>query len=163
MTRPLRRRGVVAGLAGGGALLALRPLPAGAQQAAVQPLDASLQAAIRDFAGSVSPQTGRVQLDIAPLVDNGNAVPVTVRVASPMTAADHVSEIAVFNERNPQRDMLRCQLGPANGAVDGHAVVSSRLRLATSQRVVALARLSDGSVWQHTVDVVVTLAACLEI
>jgi sulfur-oxidizing protein SoxY len=75
-----------------------------------------------------------------------------------MTAADHVREIAVFTEKNPQLDVVRFHLGPANG----RAEVATRIRLATSQHVVALARLSDGSVWQHSVDVLVTLAACIE-
>jgi sulfur-oxidizing protein SoxY len=117
-----------------------------------------LEAALRAWAGAATPRDGRVAIDIAPLVENGNAVPVTVRVASPMSAADHVSEIALFNERNPQRDVLRVFLGPANG----RAEVATRIRLATSQQLVALARLSDGSVWRQRVDVVVTLAACVE-
>ena len=101
---------------------------------------------------------GRVLLEIAELVENGNAVPVTVSVASPMTVADHVVALALFNERNPQRDVARFRLS----ARAGRAEVSTRIRLATSQRLVALARMSDGSVWQQSVDVVVTLAACIE-
>jgi sulfur-oxidizing protein SoxY len=97
-------------------------------------------------------------LEVASLIDNGNAVPVRVRVDSPMTEADHVREIALFNERNPQRDLVRFHLNPANG----RAEAATRVRLATSQHLVALARMSDGSVWQHTVEVVVTLAACIE-
>lgn len=114
--------------------------------------------AVRAWAGSTAPRNGRVTIEIAPLVENGNAVPVTVRVQSPMTEADHVREIALFNERNPQRDVLRATLGPANA----RAEISTRIRLATSQQLVALARMSDGSIWQHRVDVVVTLAACIE-
>ena len=101
---------------------------------------------------------GRVTLDVQPLVENGNTVPITVRVDSPMTAADHVQEIIVFNERNPQRDVLRATLGPANG----RAQVATRMRLATSQQLAALARCSDGSLWAVHVDVIVTLAACIE-
>jgi len=101
---------------------------------------------------------GRVLLDIAPLVENGNAVPIRIQVDSPMTAADHVQEIVVYNERNPQRDVARFTLGAASGV----AQVQTRIRLATSQQLVALARLSDGSQWSHHVDVLVTLAACIE-
>ena len=114
--------------------------------------------AVRAWAGGTAPRDGRVTIEIAPLVENGNAVPVTVRVQSPMTEADHVREIAFFNERNPQRDVLRATLGPANP----RAEISTRIRLATSQQLVALARMSDGSIWQQRVDVVVTLAACIE-
>ena len=117
-----------------------------------------LRQLIRRWSGDVLPRVGRVELDIAPLVENGNAVPITIRVASPMSAADHVREIIVFNERNPHRDVLHCTLTPDSG----RAEVSARIRLTTTQHLVALARMSDGSVWQHTVEVIVTLAACLE-
>jgi sulfur-oxidizing protein SoxY len=118
----------------------------------------ALADAIRAWAGSAVPRDGRVAIDISPLVDNGNAVPVTVRVQSPMTETDHVREIVLFNERNPQRDVIRARLGPWNG----RAEVATRIRLATSQQLVALARMADGSVWQQRVDVLVTLAACIE-
>ena len=119
---------------------------------------AELAAAINAYAGGAIVQNGRVKLDIAPLVDNGNTVPITVSVDSPMTASDYVKSIAVFNQRNPQREVIQCTLGPRAG----RASVSTRIRLATSQKLVAVAALSDGSFWSHTVDVVVTIAACLE-
>ena len=146
----LRRRTLV--LAGGAGLA----LGVGPARAALSP---ALVEAVHGWAGAAAPpRAGRVRLEIAPLVENGNAVPIAVKVESPMTAADHVREIAVFTERNPQLDVVRFHLGPANG----RAEVATRIRLATSQHVVALARLSDGSVWQHAVDVLVTLAACIE-
>ena len=117
-----------------------------------------LAAAIRAWAGNALVLPGQVVLDVATLVENGNSVYLTVRVDSPMTAADHVTAIALFNERNPQRDVATFALGPRSG----RAQVGTRIRLATSQQLVALARLSDGSVWSHKVDVVVTLAACIE-
>ena len=95
---------------------------------------------------------------IAALVENGNAVPISVQIDSPMTEADHVREIVVFNALNPQRDVARFTLTPASGV----ARVQTRIRLAGSQQLVALARLSDGSQWSHHVDVVVSLAACVE-
>lgn len=118
----------------------------------------SLQAAIAAFTGARKPAEGPVRIEISPLVENGNTVPVTVVVDSPMTAADHVVAIGLFNERNPHSEVATFALGPHNGL----ARVSTRMRLATSQKVVAVARLSDGRCWQHTVDVVVTLAACVE-
>ncbi len=146
------RRRLLAGLGAAVAVLHCRPLRAD------EPLADVLQAAIRRWSGGAVIRHGRVRLEISPLVENGNAVPVTLRVDSPMTEADHVREIALFNERNPQRDVARFLLGPYNG----RAEVSTRIRLATSQRLVALARLSDGSLWQQQVEVVVTLAACVE-
>ena len=121
-------------------------------------LDAPLQQAIRSWAGGATPREGRVTLTVAELIDNGNLVPLNVRVVSPMTPADNAQEIMLLNERNPGRELARFQLSPANGRAD----VSTRVRLATSQHLVALARMSDGSVWQHTIEVVVTLAACIE-
>jgi sulfur-oxidizing protein SoxY len=119
---------------------------------------AELQAAIAGFTGGATPGEARVRIEIAPLVENGNAVPVTVWVDSPMTAAEHVSEIALFNELNPQRDVARFVLTPELG----RARVSTRIRLASSQQLVAVARLSDGSFFAQTADVIVTLAACVE-
>jgi sulfur-oxidizing protein SoxY len=119
---------------------------------------AQLTAAIHAFTGGATVQTGKVSFDIAQLIDNGNAVPVTVRVDSPMSADDHVKAIAIFNERNPLPDVVRFNLGPRCGKAE----VSTRIRLATSQKLVAVAGLSDGSYWQQAVDVIVALAACIE-
>ncbi len=117
-----------------------------------------MAASIRAFTGGAVPAIGKVTLEVAQLVDNGNAVPVTVRVASPMSAADHVTAIALFNERNPQSDVVTFTLGPRAG----RAQVSSRIRMATSQTLTAVARLSDGSFWSGSAAVIVTLAACIE-
>jgi sulfur-oxidizing protein SoxY len=117
-----------------------------------------LAAAIKQFAGGVPVTEGRVEFDIAPLVENGNTVPITVRVQSAMSEADHVKAIAIFNESNPQRDVANFTLGSRAG----RATVATRIRLATSQQLVAVAKMSDGSCWSKTVDVLVTLAACVE-
>ena len=117
-----------------------------------------MEAAIRGYADGRPVTRGKVKLDVPPLVENGNAVPITVSVDSPMTPEAHVTGIAVFNDRNPQRDVVRFTLTPRSG----RAQVSTRIRLATSQQLVAVARLSDGSYWSDAVDVLVTLAACLE-
>ena len=117
-----------------------------------------LAAAVAAYTGGAPTKAGKVTLDIAKLIDNGNAVPMTVSVDSPTTEASHVTAIAVFNERNPQREVVKLTLGPRAGK----AVVSTRIRLATSQKLTAVARLNDGSFWTQTVDVIVTLAACIE-
>jgi sulfur-oxidizing protein SoxY len=145
------RRRMLLGAAGVSAWIAFRPATSLAQAD-------DLAAAIRTYTGGVPAKEGRVRLDIAELIDNGNSVPITVRVESPMTAANHVTAIAVFNEKNPQRDIVRLRLGPRAGK----AFVSTRIRLATSQKLVAIAKMNDGTCWSHTVDVIVTLAACIE-
>lgn len=147
----LARRSLLAG-----ACLTL--VPARAQiRMGVEP-GRQMKQAIAEFAQGQAVRSGRVKLEIAELVDNGNVVPVTVRVDSPMSAADHVQQIAIYNDRNPQREVAVFTLGPHAGL----AQVSTRMRLATSQQVSAVARMSDGSVWLHTVDVIVVLAACIE-
>ncbi|MDA9482332.1 sulfur oxidation protein SoxY [Bradyrhizobium sp. CCBAU 11445] len=130
-------------------IVTLRPLHA---------TPAMLNTAIRNVVGEAPIRTGRVKLDIPPLVENGNTVPMMVSVASPMTADDHVKSIHIFNEKNPQPNIGNFYLGPSCG----RAQVATRIRLADTQKVVAIARLSDDTFWQVAVDVVVTLAACLE-
>jgi sulfur-oxidizing protein SoxY len=136
-------------LAGGLLLVSMRP--AGATPA-------SMRAAIRNVLGDVEIGKGKVTLDIPSLVENGNAVPMTVAVESPMTASNYVKAIHVFNEKNPQPNIISIHLGPRAGK----ASISTRIRLADSQRVVAIAQMSDGSVWSNEVNVIVTLAACVE-
>ena len=144
----MRRRLLRVGVALGASVL-MRPASA---------MTDDLAAAIAAFAKGAPVRAGKVTLDVAPLVENGNAVPVTVSVTSPMTPADNVVAIAIFNERNPQRDVAVFRLG----ARACRAVVATRIRLATSQQLVAVAQMSDGTFWSHGVDVIVTLAACIE-
>ena len=118
----------------------------------------AMAAALADFTGGAPLRSGRVRLEVATLVDNGNTVPVTVRVDSPMSPASHVVALALFNERNPQPEVIRVRLGPNAG----RAELSTRIRLATTQNLLAVAQLSDGSFWSDTVEVIVTLAACIE-
>ena len=148
-TRPATRRRL---LHAAGAL----PLLALVRPACATP--EAMRAAIAGWTGGKAPREGKVTFEIAKLIDNGNAVPVTVRVDSPMTAQDHVTGIALFNERNPETDIVRFTLT----ARSGRAEVSTRIRLATSQKLVAVARMSDGSYWQQSADVIVALAACIE-
>ncbi len=119
---------------------------------------AAMQEAIRKVVGGAQVRPGKVKLDVPPLIDNGNAVPLSVAVESPMTPADHVKSIHVFTERNPQPNVVSVYLG----ARAGRAGITTRVRLADTQKVVAIAALSDGSFWSDSADVVVTLSACLE-
>ena len=147
MDLPTASRRLVLG--GGLALLAISPARATPE---------AMRAAMQAFAGGAEPRPGRVRLEMPTLVENGNAVPTTVIVDSPMTAADHVVEIALFNERNPLPDIARFTLGPRCG----QAWVSTRIRLGDTQSVHALARMNDGSVWSASAELIVTLPACIE-
>lgn len=136
-------------------------LIASASIALVPPASATpamLEEAIRGVVGEGSLQKGRVTLEMPPLVENGNAVPLTVNVESPMTAADHVTAIHVFNEKNPQPNVISATLGPRAGK----ARLSTRIKLADAQRVVGIAAMSDGSFWMGEANVIVTIAACVE-
>ena len=119
---------------------------------------ASMRTAIRRVVGEAPVTKGRVKIDLPPLIENGNAVPLTLSCESPMTADDHVKAIHVFTEKNPQPNVVSIRLGPRAG----RARVATRIRLADSQKVVAIAQMSDGSFWSDELEVVVTLAACLE-
>ena len=136
-------------LAGAAALA----LPGGAL-AQVDPLDPL----VRALANGAPVRKGKVTLVLPQLADNGNSVPIRITVDSPMTAADHVKSIHLYSERNPVPNMANFYLGPRAGKAE----INSRVRLAGSQRVTAVAKLSDGSFWYDAAPIVVTLSACLD-
>jgi sulfur-oxidizing protein SoxY len=117
-----------------------------------------MRAAMRDVVGEAPVRKGRVQLDVPPVVENGNTVSLVVAVDSAMTATDYVKTIHVFNERNPQPYVIAVHLGLRAGT----AKIATRIRLADSQTLTAIAEMSDGTFWSASADVVVTLAACVE-
>ncbi len=113
---------------------------------------------MRKVTGGATVRRGRVKLDLPPLIDNGNSVSLSVAVESPMTPADHVKAIHVFTEKNPLPNVVSAHLGPRAG----RASIATRVRIADTQTVTAIAELSDGSFWSDGKHVVVTLSACLE-
>lgn len=115
-------------------------------------------AAIRKVTGQAPVRRGRVKLDMPPLIDNSNSVSLSVAVESPMTPVDHVKAIHVFTEKNPLPNVVSVFLGPRAG----RASIGTRVRIADTQTVTAIAELSDGSFWSGSASVVVTLSACLE-
>ncbi|MCX7160997.1 MAG: SoxY-related AACIE arm protein [Proteobacteria bacterium] len=159
MKRPRNLRAFLASAAG---LAAAACLPAGVHaQATVNMLrgtEKDMLAAIARVTGSKPAQKGRVKLEVPPLVDNGNAVAISVAVDSPMTEANHVKEIHIFSERNPEPVILSMKLGPRAG----RAAAATRVRLADTQTLVAIAAMSDGTFWSGSAQTVVTIAACLE-
>jgi len=148
--RPSRREFLI-GSAGIGMASAL-PL----ESASATP--AMLEEAIRIVIGEANLQTGKITLEVPPLVENGNTVPVTIIVDSPMSKADHVKAIHVFNEKNPQPHVISITLGPRAGK----ARIATRIKLADTQRIVGIAEMSDGSFWTGEANVIVTIAACVE-
>ncbi len=143
------RREILAAGAGVLALIVARPARATPE---------SMAAAIKTFVGKAEVREGRVTLEIPALVENGNSVPLTVKVDSAMSPQDYVKTIAVFNERNPQPNVALFYLNPRAG----RALVSTRIRLGDSQNIVAIAQLSDGTFWSDKAELIVTLPACVE-
>jgi sulfur-oxidizing protein SoxY len=118
----------------------------------------SLAPLIDKIIGGAQLQEGRVKLEIPRLADNGHSVPLKVSVESPMTAAEHVRSITLLSERNPRPLMATFHLGPKAS----RAVVVTSVRLNGTQRVLAVAQLSDGSYWSGSAEVEVTESACLD-
>ena len=119
---------------------------------------ATAAAAMKAILGEAQPRQGKVTLEMPPIAENGNSVPLTVSVDSPMSATEHVRSIHVFAQENPLPNVAHFFLGPRAGK----AQVSTRMRLFTSQTIVAVAALSDGSFWSGRAEVIITLAACIE-
>jgi len=141
----VKRREFLVGLAGSLAL------PALAQEETLDPMAAKV-------AKGAPVKRGKVKVTLPQLADNGNSVPIRIVVDSPMTEADHVKSIHLFSERNPVSNMANFYLGPRAGKAE----IDSRVRLAGSQKVTAVAALSDGTFWYDAASIVVTLSACLD-
>jgi sulfur-oxidizing protein SoxY len=104
------------------------------------------------------PKRERLKLEVPELAENGNAVTITLEAQSPMTAADHVTRLHVLAEKNPLPNVISVDLSPRAG----RARIGTTIRLADSQRIVALAELSNGDVLEADASVIVTIAACLD-
>jgi sulfur-oxidizing protein SoxY len=149
LTATATRRQFLAVAGGAGLALTVRPAEA---------TPASMKQAVRQIVGEAAVKRGKIRLDLPPLVENGNSVTMGVTVDSPMTAKDHVKAIHVFTEKNPQPNVISVQLGPRAGKAE----IQTRVRLADTQSVLAICEMSDGTFWSDTVDVIITLGACLE-
>jgi sulfur-oxidizing protein SoxY len=143
----LNRRRVLHTLAAGACLLVVRPAAATPDELVV---------ALRETFGERPITRGKVKLTMPRLAENGSVVPVTVSVDSPMTELQYVKSIHLFAEKNHLPRILEVQLGPYNGK----AVVSSRVRVATSQQITAVAVLSDDTLWSAAVDIEVVTSDC---
>ena len=135
------------GLAAAG--LTLLPRAASADAAAVDE-------AIKGLIGGKTPQAGRITLDLPQIAENGNTVPITVEVDSPMTGQDYCKAVHIFADKNPLPGVASINFTPACGK----AKASTRMRLAKTQNVVAVAEMSDGSVYTAKAEVKVTIGGC---
>jgi sulfur-oxidizing protein SoxY len=133
-------------------------LPAVRVEKAHAEVPAHLQALINEATGGAKPTVARVKLTLPPLAESGNSVPLKLQVESPMTVDDYVKSIHVFSERNPRPVIARFHLGPQTGKAE----INTRIRLAGTQQVVALAIMNNGSAWLGSAEVAVTAAACTD-
>jgi len=116
------------------------------------------QGALQSILKGAGMRKGRVRLELPSAAENGHSVPMTVSVDSPMSEADHVRRIDLVSQKNPVPLMASFILGPHTG----RAEIESRVRLNGTQRVTAVAQLSDGSFWFDTADIAVNESACLD-
>lgn len=142
----LTRRSVLAGL---GAGLALVAMP-------VRANDASVAEAIKTAFGDAPRTDGRITMTLPPLAESGNTVPLTVSIDSPMTETDAVKRVLVFANRNPRPLIATMAFGPKAAKAE----FSTNIRLSGTQDVITIAEMTDGSIYQAQVRVLVTVGAC---
>lgn len=140
-----------------GAVAAGAALPAAAQSNRILPAQ-DIAPAIERITGGKPVERKAVRVELPPLAENGNSVPLRIRVDSPMSASDRVTDLHVFAERNPRPLVAAYHFGPAVA----RAQVETRIRLAVEQRVLVVASLSGGRFVSGEAHVVVTSAACLD-
>ena len=141
-----------------GGLLVCALGAAGRVQAQAPAITLDWSALYRPITGAASPTAARVSLITPRLADNGFSVAMSVRIDSPMTAADHVQRVVLLSNRNPRPVIADFDLGPWSGKAE----IATRVRLNGSQEVMALAQTSDGRWWQGTAEVEVTESACMD-
>ncbi len=147
----LTRRDALA-LTAGAAVFAAIGVRAGTARAGTE----ETQKAIDAFTGGAAPQSGRITLTAPEIAENGNTVPVSVSIESPMTDADYVASVIILAEGNPNPNVATLHFTPMNGTAEA----TTRMRLAKTQNVIAIARMSDGSVFMDKKEVKVTIGGC---
>lgn len=139
-------------LSGAGALAALLATPRGAQASADQAMEA-----MKMLIGDAQPADGpMIKVELPEIAENGNTVPIKVAVDSPMTDADHVKALHLFSEGNPAPDIASYRFSTKSGKAE----ISSRIRLAKTQNIVAVAEMSDGKFYMTKTQVKVTIGGC---
>jgi len=146
MNGPSRRQ-VLAGSAGALAIATLGVAPAHANNA---------PDLIKAFTGGKQATEGKVKLDLPEIAENGNTVPMTVSVESPMTDASHVTDVLVVGDGNPNGGMVTFQFSPLSGVAEAN----TRIRLAATQNIIAVAKMNDGSFVMASKQVKVTIGGC---
>jgi sulfur-oxidizing protein SoxY len=150
MTATLNRRQVLATSIGAVAAASLF--------GTVEPAAAANDAAdlIKAFTGGKAPASGKVKIDMPEIAENGNTVPMTIVVDSPMTEQSFVEEVLVVADGNPRGGVVSFHFTPMSGVAEAN----TRIRLAASQKIIAVAKMNDGSFFTASKDVKVTIGGC---
>jgi sulfur-oxidizing protein SoxY len=111
---------------------------------------------IKKSTGGKTPTQGKIKLDLPEIAENGNTVPMTVTVESPMTAQSHVTDVLVLASENPRSGVATFHFTPASGVAEAN----TRIRLASTQDVIAVAKMNDGSFFMASKQVKVTIGGC---
>ncbi len=147
-----QRRSLLVGLGAGGlAVIGMTLVP----RAVLADAD-MMAAAIKERIGDTATQDGRVGLELPQIAENGNTVPISFEVDSPMSESDYVKAVHVFAEKNPLPNVATFHFTTRSGK----ARASTRMRLAKTQNIVAVAEMSDGSVYMAKTEVKVTIGGC---
>jgi sulfur-oxidizing protein SoxY len=149
MTVNLDRRQVL--ITSLGAAAAAFVIGAGPAQAANDSADL-----LNKFTGGKTPAEGKVKIDMPEIAENGNTVPMTITVDSPMTEQSYVKDVLVVADGNPRGGVVTFHFSPASGVAEAN----TRIRLARSQKIIAVARMNDGSLFTASKDVKVTIGGC---
>jgi sulfur-oxidizing protein SoxY len=115
-----------------------------------------IQAVVKTLVGDATPVEGRISLDLPEIAENGNTIPYTVRIESPMTDAEYVKAVHLLAPANPHPQIGSFFFTPQSGK----ATVSSRMRLAQTQDVLVFAEMSDGRLYTTKRSVKVTVGGC---
>ena len=148
--RALSRRDALVLGAGSAALAWIatgRPSAATAEEA---------EAAIMAFTGGKRPEKGRIAIDLPEIAENGSTVPLSVAVDSPMTAESHVTDVLLVADGNPRPGIATFRFTP----MSGRAEAATRIRLAATQNVIVIAKMSDGTLYADQKEVKVTIGGC---
>ena len=114
------------------------------------------QEALKAMIGPAEPVEAKLKLEMPETAENGNVVPFTVTVDSPMSADDFVRAVHILSTANPKPDVASAYFS----ALSGKAVFGSRMRLGRTQEVIAVAEMSDGKVYLGKCTVKVTIGGC---
>ncbi len=150
--RVVDRRDFLLGASATATVMALLGAGIGTAEAAAKTWQEAVKAAI----GDAKPVEGKVTVTLPEIAENGNTVPFSIEVESPMSDSDYVKSVHVIATGNPRPEVASFNFTPASGK----AAVSSRMRLGKTQDVLAIATMSDGKIYMAKRNVKVTIGGC---